>query len=57
MLCVAPPMVSSTSLRPEAMAAAGTAEIGFAAGFAELSTFYRRFRQRHGVAPGACRAG
>lgn len=35
----------------------GAAEIGFAAGFGEVSTFYRRFRQRYGVAPGECRAG
>lgn len=32
------------------------AEIGYAAGFAEVSTFYRRFKQRHGVAPGELRA-
>lgn len=34
-----------------------TTEIGFAAGFGEVSTFYRRFRQQHGVAPGEYRAG
>lgn len=33
----------------------GTAEIGFAVGFRETSTFYRRFRQRYGDAPGAFR--
>lgn len=32
-----------------------TAEIGFAAGFNETSTFYRRFRQRYGVTPGEMR--
>jgi AraC-like DNA-binding protein len=32
-----------------------TAEIGFAAGFKETSTFYRRFRQRYGVTPGEMR--
>ncbi|MDZ4123663.1 MAG: helix-turn-helix domain-containing protein [Hydrogenophaga sp.] len=35
----------------------GTAEIGFAAGFCEVSTFYRRFKKRYGVTPGECRAG
>jgi AraC-like DNA-binding protein len=35
----------------------GTAEIGFAAGFRETSTFYRRFRQRYGDTPGAMRKG
>jgi AraC family transcriptional activator of tynA and feaB len=35
----------------------GTAEIGFAVGFAEVSTFYRRFRQRYGMTPGEWRAG
>lgn len=34
----------------------GAAEIGYAAGFAEVSTFYRRFRQRYGMAPGELRA-
>lgn len=33
----------------------GTAEIGFAAGFRETSTFYRRFKQRYGETPGALR--
>jgi AraC-like DNA-binding protein len=32
-----------------------TADIGFAAGFRETSTFYRRFRQRFGVTPGEMR--
>jgi AraC-like DNA-binding protein len=32
-----------------------TAEVGFAAGFRETSTFYRRFRQRYGVTPGEMR--
>lgn len=34
----------------------GTAEIGFASGFNEVSTFYRRFRQRYGMAPGEFRS-
>ncbi|OSZ76059.1 helix-turn-helix transcriptional regulator [Hydrogenophaga sp. IBVHS1] len=34
----------------------GTAEIGFAVGFRETSTFYRRFRQQYGDAPGAVRS-
>ncbi|TWO71647.1 helix-turn-helix domain-containing protein [Caenimonas sedimenti] len=33
-----------------------TIEVGFAAGFAEASTFYRRFKQRYGVTPGEYRA-
>lgn len=44
-------------LRDPASRHLGTAEIGFAAGFGEVSTFYRRFKQRHGVAPGEFRAG
>jgi AraC-like DNA-binding protein len=32
-----------------------TAEIGFAVGFRETSTFYRRFRQRYGDTPGGVR--
>jgi AraC-like DNA-binding protein len=32
-----------------------TADIGFAAGFGETSTFYRRFRQRYGMTPGELR--
>ena len=32
-----------------------TASIGFTAGFGEVSTFYRRFKQQYGVTPGACR--
>lgn len=34
-----------------------TAAIGFAAGFGEVSTFYRRFRLRYGMTPGECRMG
>ncbi len=44
-------------LRDPASRHLGTAEIGFAAGFGEVSTFYRRFKQRYGVAPGEFRAG
>lgn len=44
-------------LRDPAHRHLGTAEIGFAAGFGEVSTFYRRFRQRYGMAPGECRQG
>lgn len=35
----------------------GITDIGLAAGFRDTSTFYRRFRQRYGVAPGELRAG
>jgi len=35
----------------------GTAEIGFAAGFRETSTFYRRFKQQYGAPPGTLRKG
>jgi AraC-like DNA-binding protein len=35
----------------------GITHIGLAAGFSDTSTFYRRFRQRYGVAPGELRAG
>ncbi|MBP6852473.1 MAG: helix-turn-helix domain-containing protein [Rhodoferax sp.] len=34
-----------------------TAEIGFAAGFRETSTFYRRFKARYGAPPGDFRPG
>lgn len=44
-------------LRDPASRHLGTAEIGFAAGFGEVSTFYRRFKQRYGMAPGEFRAG
>ena len=33
-----------------------TTNIGFAAGFRETSTFYRRFKSRYGAAPGEFRA-
>ena len=46
-----------TLLRDPASRHLGTAEIGFAAGFGEVSTFYRRFKQRYGMAPGEFRAG
>jgi AraC family transcriptional activator of tynA and feaB len=32
-----------------------TASIGFAAGFGEVSTFYRRFKSHYGMTPGECR--
>jgi AraC-like DNA-binding protein len=44
-------------LRDLANGHASTAEIGFAAGFNEVSTFYRRFKQRYGTTPGEFRAG
>ncbi len=44
-------------LRDPAWRHLATADVGFAAGFGEVSTFYRRFRQRYGMAPGECRAG
>lgn len=44
-------------LRDPASRHLGTAEIGFAVGFGEVSTFYRRFKQRYGMAPGELRAG
>lgn len=44
-------------LRDPASRHLGTAEIGFAAGFGEVSTFYRRFKQRYGMAPGEFRTG
>lgn len=46
-----------TLLRDPAAQDLGTAEIGFAAGFGEVSTFYRRFKQRYGMTPGEWRAG
>ncbi len=42
-------------LSDAAHAQLSTAEVGFAAGFRETSTFYRRFRQRFGVTPGEMR--
>ena len=42
-------------LSDAANAQLSTAEIGFAAGFRETSTFYRRFRRRFGVTPGEMR--
>lgn len=44
-------------LRDPASQHLSTMDVGFAAGFAEVSTFYRRFRQHHGVTPGEYRAG
>lgn len=44
-------------LRDPAWRHLGTADIGFAAGFGDVSTFYRRFKQRHGMAPGEFRNG
>jgi AraC-like DNA-binding protein len=46
-----------TLLREPSARHLGAAEIGFAAGFCEVSTFYRRFKKRYGVTPGECRAG
>ena len=34
----------------------GTTEVGFAVGFRETSTFYRRFKQQYGDTPGAVRS-
>lgn len=44
-------------LRDPAFQHLGTADIGFAVGFGDVSTFYRRFKQRHGMAPGEFRNG
>ena len=44
-------------LRDPASRHLSTMDVGFAAGFAEVSTFYRRFKQHHGVTPGEYRAG
>lgn len=45
-----------TLLREPSTRHLGTAEIGFTAGFGEVSTFYRRFKQRYGMTPGEWRA-
>lgn len=42
-------------LRDPAASHLGTADIGFATGFGDVSTFYRRFKQRYGLAPGEFR--
>jgi AraC-like DNA-binding protein len=47
---------ASELLRDPAARRLSAAEIGYAAGFAELSTFYRRFKQRYGLTPGELRA-
>jgi AraC-like DNA-binding protein len=47
---------AQTLLCDAAHARLSTVEIGFAAGFRETSTFYRRFRQRFGMPPGEMRA-
>jgi AraC-like DNA-binding protein len=44
-------------LRDPASRHLSSVEIGFAVGFSDASTFYRRFKQRHGVAPGEWREG
>jgi AraC-like DNA-binding protein len=44
-------------LRDPASHHLGTMEVGFAAGFSDVSTFYRRFKQAFGVTPGDYRAG
>lgn len=41
-----------TMLRDPALRHMDTASIGFAAGFGEVSTFYRRFKSQYGMAPG-----
>lgn len=46
-----------TLLRDPSASNVGTAEIGFAVGFRETSTFYRRFKQQYGDTPGAIRKG
>lgn len=43
-------------LHAPAYAHLNTTEIGFAAGFKETSTFYRRFKKQFGAAPGELRA-
>lgn len=47
---------ANVMLRSAASARMSTTEIGMAAGFRDVSTFYRRFRSRYGVAPGEVRA-
>jgi len=42
-------------LRDQASRHLSAVEIGFAVGFSDASTFYRRFKQRRGVAPGEWR--
>ncbi len=44
-------------LRDPASAHLSAMDVGFAAGFSEVSTFYRRFKQHHGVTPGEFRVG
>jgi len=44
-------------LRDPASQHLGTMDVGFASGFSEVSTFYRRFKQKFGVTPGEYRAG
>lgn len=44
-------------LRDPASRHLSTMDVGFASGFSEASTFYRRFRQHYGVTPGEYRAG
>ena len=44
-----------TLLRDPASAHLGTMEVGFASGFSEVSTFYRRFKQQNGMTPGEFR--
>jgi AraC-like DNA-binding protein len=43
-------------LRSPGARALSAGEIGLAAGFGEVSTFYRRFKQHHGMTPGEFRA-
>lgn len=44
-------------LRDPAASHLGTVDIGFAAGFGEVSTFYRRFKHHYGMTPGEWREG
>ncbi len=43
-------------LRDPARSSLSTVEIGLASGFGDASTFYRRFKARYGVTPGALRS-
>lgn len=47
---------ASALLRDPAHQAMSTMDVGFASGYAEASTFYRRFKQQFGMTPGEYRA-